>query len=159
MTFRLGADSKAKMAEGLDLDLVRCLNFAIEVTEQDFCIWEVKRTVERQALLVAAHASRTMDSHHIPDAAGKVAAVDAVPWIAGGPRWIEAPGLLVAKAMHRAVRKFDVPVTWGGVFDRLFAALDPTDLAGEIDAYVARFRAQFGRKPLVDIWHFQVPRP
>lgn len=159
MTFRFGAESKAKMAEGLVPDMVRCLNFAIEVTEQDFCVWEVRRSLERQAALVAAKASRTMDSHHIPDPAGRVHAVDAVPWIGGGPRWIEAPGLLVAKAMHRAVRKFDLPVTWGGVFDKLFAALDPTDLDGEIEAYVARFRAQHGRKPLVDIWHFQMPRP
>ena len=58
MTYRLGAASKAKMAEGLDLDLIRCLNFAIEVTEQDFCVWEVARTHERQAQLVAAGASR-----------------------------------------------------------------------------------------------------
>ena len=158
MTFRLGAASKAKMAEGLVPDLVRCLNFAIEVTEQDFCVWEVKRSLERQAALLEAKATRTLDSHHIPDVQGWVHAVDAVPWIAGAPRWIEAPGLLVAKAMHRAVTKFDVPVTWGGVFDRLFASLDPTELDLEIDDYVARFRGRHGRKPLVDIWHFQVPR-
>lgn len=158
MTFRLGADSKAKMAQGLAPDLVRCVNFAIEQTEQDFCVWEVARTRERQADLVAAKASRTLESHHIPDAAGVVHAIDIVPWIAGGPRWLEAPGLLVAKAMHRAVRKFDVPVTWGGVFDRLFASLDPTELDLEIEDYVARFRVHHGRKPLVDIWHFELPR-
>lgn len=158
MTFHFGAASRAKMAEGLVPELVQCFEFAIQVTEQDFCLWEVKRTHERQALLVAAHASRTLDSHHIPDVLGRVHAADAVPWIAGAPRWLDPPGLVVAKAMHRAVTKFDAPVTWGGVFDRLLAALDPTDLDGEIEAYVARFRARHGRKPLVDIWHYQVPR-
>lgn len=157
MTFQFGAESKARMADGLDPDLIRCNHFAIEVTEQDFIVYETKRTPERQVLLVDAHASRTLDSHHIPDPAGRVRAEDLVPWIAGGPRWQTVPGLKVAKAMHRAATKFHVQVTWGGVFDRVLAALDPTDLDGEVDAYVARFKAQHGRKPLVDIWHFQVP--
>lgn len=158
MTFAFGAKSRAKIAEGLAPDLVRCLNFAIEITAQDFCVWEVARTRERQAQLVAAGASRTMVSYHLPDANGRVHAVDIVPWIGGGPRWIEAPGLVVARAMHRAVRKFDVDVTWGGCWDRPFEALDALALDDEIDAYVARMKAHTGKKPLIDIWHFQVPR-
>jgi len=158
MTFYLGAKSRAKMAEGLSPDLIRCLNFAIEVTEQDFCVWEVARTLDRQAALYAAKATRTMNSYHIPDANGRVHAVDIVPWIGGDARWIDAPGLKVAKAMHRAATKFSVQVTWGGVWDRTFAALDPTALDDEIDAYVARMKAHTGKKPLIDIWHYQVPR-
>lgn len=157
--FRFGAESRGKLRDGLVPDLVRAANFAIEVTEQDFCIWETKRALERAVALEAAGASRKgADSLHVPNAAGEVHAVDAVPWIAGGPRWLEAPGLVVAKAWHRSVRKFDLPVTWGGVFDRLFASLDPADLAGEVEAYVARFKARKGRRPLVDIWHFEMPR-
>lgn len=158
MTYRYGKESEAKLADGVVTDLVRCARHAISVTDQDFCIWETKRSSTRQALLFEAGSSRTLESHHEPDENGEVHAIDAVPWIAGGPRWIDAPGLVVAKAWHRAATKFHVAVTWGGVFDRLLASLDPTQLDEEIDAYVARFRSRNRRRPLVDIWHFQVPR-
>jgi peptidoglycan L-alanyl-D-glutamate endopeptidase CwlK len=159
VTFRYGAESQAKLRDGLSPELVRAASFAIEVTEQDFCIWETKRSMQRALALEAANASHAgARSHHVPDAAGVVHALDAVPWIAGGPRWITAPGLVVAKAWHRAARKFDIPITWGGVWDRELAALDPTCLEQEHIDYLTRFRARNGRGALSDIWHFQVPR-
>lgn len=157
--YRFGAESRAKLADGVVPDLIRCASFAIEVTEQDFCIWETKRSLERAAALEAAGASHNgTESRHVPNALGEVHALDAVPWIAGGPRWIERPGLVVAKAWHRAARKFDVPLRWGGVWDRELAALDGAILEQEVIDYVTRFRARNGRRPLVDIWHFEVPR-
>lgn len=159
MTYRYGAESRRKLADGVVPALVECAELAIEYTEQDFCIWETKRSRERAIALKAAGASRNgEESHHVPDVNGDVHALDAVPWIAGEPRWIEAPGLVVAKAWHRAVTRLHAPVTWGGVWGRLLASLDPTMLEQEIIDYVTRFRARNGRKPLVDPWHYEVPR-
>ena len=159
MTYRYGAESERKLSDGVAPGLVQCARYAITVTEQDFCIWETKRSRERAIALQAAGASRSgEESHHVPDVHGAVHALDAVPWIAGGPRWIAAPGLVVAKAWHRAATRYDVPITWGGMWERLLASLDPTCLEQEVIDYQIRFRARHGRNPLVDIWHFQVPR-
>jgi hypothetical protein len=159
LTYRYGKESEAKLADGVVFPLVQCAHYAIDVTEQDFCLWETRRSVERALALQAAGASRNgAESHHVADINGRVHALDAVPWIAGGPRWIDAPGLVVAKAWHRAATKFNAPVTWGGVWDRLLASLDPTRLDEEVEAYVARFRSRNRRRPLVDLWHYEVPR-
>jgi peptidoglycan LD-endopeptidase CwlK len=131
---------------------------ALELSEQDFAVFEGKRSQERQNALFAAGASRTLNSLHIPDPAGVVHAVDLVPFIGGRVQWQTRPCDVVAKVMHRAAELLDVGVTWGAVWDRDIRALDPTDLGGEIELYVQRFRARHRRAPLVDRPHFQVDR-
>lgn len=163
MTYRLGSDSIAHLA-GVELGLIRCVKRAIEISAQDFQVFEGLRTIERQRDLVAAGASQTLDSFHIPDAAGVGHAVDLVPFIAGRVQWQERPCLVVARAMLFAAKELGVPVTWGGVFRRsggpwvLLAELDPDDLEGEIDRHVDEYLAHTGRKPFIDRPHFQVPR-
>lgn len=157
MTFRLGPVSVSRL-EGVQVDLARCVRRAIELTEQDFSVFEGIRTLDRQRELVARGASRTLDSHHLADKYGQSHAVDLVPFIAGKVQWQDGPCVDVARAMHRAARQFMVPVTWGGVWDIPLVKLDADDLEGEIESYVARFRKDFGRRPLVDRPHFQVPR-
>ncbi len=161
--YNLGQHSLAGL-EGVQLDLARCVRRAIEITDQDFQVFEGLRTLERQKELVAAGASQTLDSFHIPDARGVGHAVDLVPFIAGRVQWQERPCLVVARAMLCAAKQFAVPVTWGGVFKEpggpwtLLSSLDPDDLEGEIDRHVDEYLAHTGRKPFVDRPHFQVPR-
>lgn len=157
MTFKLGATSQQHLV-GVDVDLARVVRRAIELSEQDFTVFEGLRTAERQAELFNAGASRTMDSYHLPDERGIGHAVDLVPWIGGRAQWQSVPCLKVAKAMHRAAQQFDVPVTWGAVWDRELRALDPTELDLEIEDYVHRYRSRTGKTPLVDMPHYQVPR-
>lgn len=157
MTFALGAASREHLV-GVNVDLARVVRRAIELSEQDFTVFEGLRSAERQAELFAAGASRTLDSYHLPDERGIGHAVDLVPWIAGKPQWQQTPCLKIAKAMHRAAQMFDVPVTWGAVWDRELRALDATGLEQEIEDYVHRYRSRTGKAPLVDMPHYQVPR-
>jgi peptidoglycan L-alanyl-D-glutamate endopeptidase CwlK len=157
VTFRLGTLSTSRLLE-VQVDLARAVRKAIEMTEQDFQVFEGLRTIDRQRELVAAGASRTLDSYHLADKYGQSHAVDLVPFIAGRVQWQDGPCLTVAKAMHRAARQFMVPITWGAVWDIPLAQLNVDDLEGEIDSYVARHVKDHGRKPLVDRPHYQVPR-
>ncbi len=157
MSYRLGTVSLNRLSD-CQLDLARVVRRAIEVTEQDFSVFEVARTLERQRELVAKGASRTLDSYHLPDAHGWSHAVDLVPFIAGQLQWQEGPCIEVARAMHKAAKQFGIKVTWGGVWDLELTRLNVDDLEGEIESYVARFRKDHGRRPLVDRPHFQVPR-
>lgn len=157
MTYRLGTVSAARLAE-VQPDLARVVRRAIEITEQDFSVFEGLRTLDRQRELVAKGASRTLDSYHLADKYGQSHAVDLVPFIAGRVQWQDGPCLEVAKAMRQAAKQFMVPVMWGGVWDIPLVQLNPDDLEGEVESYVARFRRDHGRRPLIDLPHFQVPR-
>lgn len=163
MTYALDTMAQKHLV-GVEPGLVRCVRRAIEISDQCFTAFEGLRTLERQRELVAAGASQTLDSFHIPDAAGVGHAVDLVPLIAGRVQWQERPCLVVARAMLFAAKELGVPVTWGGVFRRsggpwvLLAELDPDDLEGEIDRHVDEYLAHTGRKPFIDRPHFQVPR-
>lgn len=152
--FFLGNSSEEKL-KGVDPQLVRCVRRAICTTEVDFTVFEGMRTLERQRELVAKGVSRTLNSYHLTGHA-----VDLVPWIAGRAQWQVPACVKVALAMREAALHFGVEVTFGGVWDRLLNDLDPTDIDGEIESYVARHRAKHGDKsrPLIDLPHFQVRR-
>jgi len=162
VTFRLGHLSETKLVH-VDVGLVMVVRRAIELTEQDFGVYEGLRDIERQRKLFAAGASRTLDSYHLADGFGIAHAVDLVPYIDGKLQWQDVPCVRVARAMHQASGELDVEVTWGGVFDRTLRALDPANLETEIEAYVARWRKAHPRPlqhkgywgPLVDRPHFQ----
>lgn len=156
MTYRLGTLSSSRLID-VQVDLARCVRRAIEITEQDFQVFEGLRDIERQRELVAKGASRTLDSYHLADKHGQSHAVDLVPFIAGRVQWQDGPCLAVARAMHRAAKMTQVPVTWGGTWG-LLTELDADDLAGAVHAHVLAFKADRGRLPLIDLPHFQVPR-
>lgn len=139
MTFALGKTSKARLV-GVDSRLVRVVERAIVLSRQDFTVFEGLRTVERQRKLVAAGASKTMNSKHIrqPDGFGK--AVDLVPWIAGRAQWEWGPIYHIAAAMRAASTEQRTPIRWGGVWDRRLSDL-PADVEGmrsAVSAYCAR---------------------
>jgi peptidoglycan L-alanyl-D-glutamate endopeptidase CwlK len=155
--FKLGASS-AQHLIGVQVDLARVVRRAIELSDQDFTVFEGLRDAQRQAELYASGASHTMDSYHLPDERGVGHAVDLVPFIGGKPQWQDVPCVVIAKAVHRAAQQFDVPVTWGAVWDRELRALDATDLEQEIEDYSHRFRTRTGKRAFIDRPHFQVPR-
>jgi peptidoglycan L-alanyl-D-glutamate endopeptidase CwlK len=65
MSYRLGARSKARLAQ-VHPDLRRVMMRAIALSPLDFTILEGRRTIERQRALLAAGATRTLDSRHLP---------------------------------------------------------------------------------------------
>ena len=159
-TFALGTKSRQSLS-GVHPDLVRVVERAIEVTSIDFQVYEGLRTRARQAKLVASGASQTMDSRHLPGNYGLGHAVDLVPLIdfdgdgKAELRWDWSLCYRVADAVRRASMELQVPIRWGGVWDRALA-----DLAGEMDdevaGYVARRKAA-GKKAFLDGPHFELP--
>lgn len=108
MGYALGAKSLAKL-KGVHPDLVKVLQRAIQITPVDFAVIEGLRTVERQKQLLAAGASKTMQSRHITGHA-----VDIAPYVDGDIRWDWPLYRKIAPAVKQAAKEVGVPIEWGG---------------------------------------------
>lgn len=159
--FVLGRKSLQNLT-GVHPDLVKVVKRAIELTLVDFQVFEGLRTRDRQTKLVAAGASQTMNSRHLlgPDGFGH--AVDLVPMIGFNGdgrlelRWDWPLCYKVAEAVRRAAVELNVPIRWGGVWDRQLAELVEIDIEQEVAEYVARRKAA-GRRAFIDGPHFELP--
>lgn len=148
--FALSPKSLAKLEEVHPL-LRDTVVRAIAVTDTDFTVHEGLRGVTKQKQLVAAGASRTMNSRHITGHA-----VDLVPWL-GGPRWDWPLCYRVAKAMQLAAIHTGAVIVWGGVWDRTLNGLEK-DMAEEVGDYVVRRRAVGEKSVFIDGPHFELAR-
>ena len=138
MTYALGERSRAKLS-GVHPRLVAVVNRAIALTEQDFAVTDGVRTLAQQQVLVSKGASKTLNSRHLPQPDGYGHAVDLVPFV-DGPRW-EWPLIYpIAAAMRTAARELNVPLVWGGVWDRKLFELPntPDALKDAVAAYCLR---------------------
>lgn len=106
--FTLSARSYKRL-EGVHPDLVRVVERAIAITEVDFVVLEGLRTKERQAQLLKAGASRTMNSRHITGHA-----VDLGAWVGKEVRWDWPLYAKIAAAMKKAATEQNVAIVWGG---------------------------------------------
>ena len=98
-----------KRLEGVHPDLVRVVERAIAITEVDFVVLEGLRTKERQAQLVKAGASRTMNSRHITGHA-----VDLGAWVGKEVRWDWPLYAKIATAMKQSAIELNALIVWGG---------------------------------------------
>ena len=64
MAYNLSSRSKSRL-EGVEEDLVKVVERAIELTEVDFGVIQGLRTMEEQKALVDKGASKTMKSKHL----------------------------------------------------------------------------------------------
>lgn len=108
MTFNLSAASYRKL-QGVHPDLVKVVERAIELTPVDFRVTEGLRTKERQRQLLAAGATRTLNSRHITGHA-----VDVVALVGGQVRWDWPLYPRIADAFKQAARELNIPIIWGG---------------------------------------------
>lgn len=108
MPFNLSSQSRAKM-NGVHPDLVRVVERAIGISEVDFRVLEGLRTEARQRQLVAAGASKTMNSRHLTGHA-----VDLGALVGGVIRWDWPLYHKIAAAMKEAALKENVRIEWGG---------------------------------------------
>ena len=92
---------------GVHVDLQRVVKRAIHLTTVDFVVIEGLRTKERQRELLAAGASRTLNSRHITGHA-----VDLSAWL-GTVRWEPALYVPIADSMKAAAKIERVPIQWG----------------------------------------------
>lgn len=113
MSFRLSPRSRSRM-QGVHPDLIAVVEAAIRRTEVDFMVTEGVRDGPRQAALVKAGASRTLNSRHLTGHAVDVAAL-----IEGQIRWDWPLYGRIAEAFKAAAHDLRVPLTWGGDWTRL----------------------------------------
>lgn len=93
---------------GVHPDLASVVKLAIERSEVDFMVTEGLRSKERQKELVAAGASKTMNSRHITGHA-----VDLAAYV-NGIRWDWPLYEKIAKAMKQAAYELNIKIEWGG---------------------------------------------
>ena len=106
---------------GVHPDLVKVVHRAAE--KSSFIVTEGLRTKARQAQLVKAGASQTMNSRHITGHAVDLAAV-----VNGEVRWDWSLYVAIANTMKAAALEFNAPVRWGGTWKLL------NDVKGPITA-------------------------
>ena len=106
--YRLSQRSLSRL-RGVHPDLRAVVKRAIEITAVDFAVTEGVRSLTRQKELVAAGASRTMNSRHLTGHA-----VDLAAWVGGTVRWDWPLYYKIADAMFAAAEEFDVDLEWGG---------------------------------------------
>lgn len=145
MTFRLGLKSRFRL-RGVKSQLVAVVERAIQLTEVDFTVLEGLRTIERQRQLVAAGASRTLNSRHLTGDA-----VDLGALVGGRVRWDWPLYYRVADAMRTACQELGTAVTWGGVWDFQLGSL-----LGDLSAEVAAYCARNPGKDFIDGPHYQL---
>ncbi|MGX1692900.1 M15 family metallopeptidase [Brevundimonas naejangsanensis] len=113
MSFRLSQRSRAAL-QGVHPDLVAVVEAAIELTPVDFMVTEGLRTAARQAELVRAGASRTLNSRHLTGHA-----IDVAAWFDGQVRWDWPLYPRIAEAFKAAAKGRGIPLIWGGDWPRL----------------------------------------
>ena len=113
MTITLSQKSLTKL-DGAHPDLVRVIKRAAALSDMDFTVLEVLRTVARQKELVRTGASKTMNSRHLPGKDGKSRAVDIAPLDGGQVSWAWPQYHRLAPIIKQAALEEGVPIEWGG---------------------------------------------
>lgn len=109
----LGARS-AQRLKGVDPGLVRVVNRALLISPLDFTVLEGVRTKARQAELLKAGATWTMNSRHLTGDA-----VDLGALVDGEVRWDWPLYIRLANAMAEAAQLEQVAIRWGGTWTRI----------------------------------------
>lgn len=152
--FILGERSRKELI-GVHPDLVLVAHRALKYSTIDFSVHDGIRSVEEQKVLVSVGASRTLKSRHIEGCA-----VDLVPYVNGKLRWEWPLIYQIALAVRRASIELEIPIRWGGIWDRNRMNEFPNTIKGLTQAitdYAARQLLK-GRKAFLDGPHFELPR-
>ena len=114
--YRLGSRSRQNLI-GVNDDLIKVVELAITISDQDFTVVEGMRSLERQKRLYASGASTTMNSRHLTGHA-----VDLIPYPFHGD--FDGDGIPniedwdqyypIATAMKTAALQLGIVVEWGG---------------------------------------------
>jgi peptidoglycan L-alanyl-D-glutamate endopeptidase CwlK len=104
----LGAKSLARL-KGVHPDLIAVVRECAATTPLDFIVTEGVRTMARQKQLMAAGATRTLNSRHLTGHAVDLAAV-----VDGEIRWDWPLYQRLATAMKEAAGSLNIPIEWGG---------------------------------------------
>lgn len=108
------SDKNLLKLEGAHPDLVKVIKRAAALSNIDFTVLEVLRTLARQKELVAKGASTTMNSRHLAGANGKSHAIDIAPMDGGQVSWAWPLYFKLAPIIFQAAKDVNVPIEWGG---------------------------------------------
>ena len=107
-------DARAEKAlSAIHPDLERIVRRAAQISPVDFTVTEGQRSLERQKRLVAAGASRTLNSRHLTGHA-----VDLAARVGGQIRWDWPLYARLAEVMKAAAAELGLPLVWGGDWKR-----------------------------------------
>lgn len=146
--YRLSNKSKEVLAT-VHPDLQKVVRRAIEITQQDFTVFEGIRTLERQQKLVNQGVSKTLNSKHLTGRA-----VDLVPYVEGKLDFNDWEKFYpIAEAMQQASKELKIPIRWGGTWQPLNQGNKPLKELRE--EYIKQRRAQ-GKRVFLDAPHFEL---
>lgn len=106
--FQLSSRDMARL-EGVHPDLVRVVTGLAAFSPMPFTVLEGLRTIKRQRELVAAGASKTLNSRHLTGHA-----VDLAPLDGAKPSWAWPLYHRFAPLVKQAAKQQGVPIEWGG---------------------------------------------
>jgi len=153
--FRFGQKSLSKL-EGVHPDLVAVAKLAIQKSAIDFGISEGVRSKSRQAKLVKAGASTTLNSKHIiQESTGFSHAIDIFTIVDGRACWELDTYCVAGEAFLLACKELSAPVTWGACWhikDISGCELSCHDM---ITQYTDARRKE-GRRAFIDAPHYQL---
>ena len=149
MSFKLSQRSLDRL-DSVDPDLIKVVKYAIGVTKVDFGVIEGVRTLEKQKELVAAGASKTMNSKHL-----KGLAVDLMAYVGGRGCWELKVYDDIADAMKQGDIEYGVPIVWGASWHiRNIADWEGT-MEEAMNDYIDTRRKE-GKRPFIDGPHFEI---
>lgn len=117
MSISLSGKSLAKL-ELAHPDLAAIIKRTAALSDVDFTVLEVLRSLGRQRELVARGASQTMKSRHLAGPDGKSRAVDIAPLDGGQVSWAWPQYYRLAPFVKQAAKELGIPVEWGGDWRR-----------------------------------------
>lgn len=122
--FSLGARSLLRL-QSCHPHLQEVVKRAIGYTDVDFMVMETERTLERQKVLKAEGASKTLNSRHLVNSCnheGKIIkcchAVDLGALLVGKLDWTWELYVRISAHMKRSSTELRVPIVWGGDWER-----------------------------------------
>jgi peptidoglycan L-alanyl-D-glutamate endopeptidase CwlK len=134
---------------GVHVDLRRVMALALKYSAVDFGIIHGLRTEAEEAQYVAEGKSQTMNSRHLTGHA-----VDVIADIDGIGSWEATLYPRIADAVRRASIELNVPVTWGGCWNKTVGDIE-TDCAAALGQYVDSQHVA-GKSALQDLGHFEL---
>lgn len=149
MAFKLSNRSLDRL-QGVDPDLVRVVEIAIQETKIDFGVIEGLRTEEKQRQLVESGASQTMKSKHLEGLA-----VDLMAYIGTRGSWELNVYDEIADAMKYGASEVGVSVRWGAAWHINDIRDWNSTMENAMNDYIDTRRSQ-GRRPFIDAPHFEL---
>lgn len=108
MSITLGAKSLERL-KGVHPHLVTIVQRAAQMSDLDFTVLEGLRTLDRQKVLFATGATKTMKSRHLTGHA-----VDIAPVLGGQVSWDWPLYHKLAPIVKAAAAEVGKPIEWGG---------------------------------------------